>query len=201
MNNLQLRGQLYNRSKTTNKIFYTRFLMIPNNSLPSPLLYCAICVSYTLSAPDSQTGHVHNGQLLHRSLQSLSTASRFTVCSIKGLIKFDFSVSVYIHVRVICVRMGSSRRHRAVFFFAVLRDVAMTRAHNFGACAHHDLRLLEWLFDLLHPFLKFSLGLKDETFLNEFLISLSNNGYQKRKGTNKINLEMFSVLSRAKVWG
>lgn len=143
MNNLQLRGQLYNRPKTTNKIFYTRFLMIPNNSLPSPLLYCAICVSYTLSAPDSQTGHVHNGQLLHRSLQSLSTASRFTVCSIKGLIKFDFSVSVYIHVRVICMRMGSSRRHRAVFFFAVLRDVAMTRAHNFGACAHHDLRLLE----------------------------------------------------------
>lgn len=65
MNNLQLRGQLYNRPKTTNKIFYTRFLMIPNNSLPSPLLYCAICVSYTLSAPDSQTGHVHNGQLLH----------------------------------------------------------------------------------------------------------------------------------------
>ena len=123
------------------------------------------------------------------------------MCSIKGLIKFDFSVSVYIHVRVICVRMGSSRRHRAVFFFAVLRDVAMTRAHNFGACAHHDLRLLEWLFDLLHPFLKFSLGLKDETFQNEFLISLSNNGYQEGKGTNKIDLEMFSVLSRAKVWG
>lgn len=59
-----------------------------------------------------------------------------------------------------CVRMGASWRDGTVFFFAVLRDVAMTGAHDFRARAHHDLRLLEWLFDLFHPLLEFSLGLQ-----------------------------------------
>lgn len=58
--------------------------------------------------------------------------------------------------------MGASWRDGTVFFFAVLRDVAMTGAHDFRARAHHDLRLLEWLFDLFHPLLEFSLGLCSE---------------------------------------
>ena len=41
------------------------------------------------------------------------------------------------------MRMGASWRDGTVFFFAVLRDVAMTGAHDFRARAHHDLRLLE----------------------------------------------------------
>ena len=44
MNNLQLRGQLYNRSKTTNKIFYTRFLMIQTILFPVP--YCTAQSAY-----------------------------------------------------------------------------------------------------------------------------------------------------------
>jgi len=39
--------------------------------------------------------------------------------------------------------MGASWRDGTVFFFAVLRDVTMTGAHDFRARAHHDLRLLE----------------------------------------------------------
>ena len=53
-----------------------------------------------------------------------------------------------------------SWRHRAVFLFAVLRDVTVAGTHDFRARAHHDLRLLKWLFDLFHPFLEFCLGLE-----------------------------------------
>lgn len=47
----------------------------------------------------------------------------------------------------------------AVFLLAVLRDVTMAGTHDFRACAHHDLCLLEWLFDFFHPFLEFCLSL------------------------------------------
>lgn len=53
-----------------------------------------------------------------------------------------------------------SWRHRAVFLFAVLRDVTVAGTHDFRARAHHDLRLLKRLFDLFHPFLEFCLGLE-----------------------------------------
>jgi len=36
-----------------------------------------------------------------------------------------------------------SWRHRAVFLFAVLRDVTVAGTHDFRARAHHDLRLLK----------------------------------------------------------
>ena len=64
---------------------------------------------------------------------------------------------------------AGSRWHGTVFFFAVLRDVAVTGAHDFRARAHHDLRLLEWLFDFFHPFLEFSLGLKMRRKRNKIL--------------------------------
>ena len=100
-------------------------------------LLCQSCIAYFLR-------HVLRYRTSSRTAYSSSTSLFLRVCTWRDM----------------CVRMRDSWRDGSVFFFAVLRDVAMTGTHDFRARAHHDLRLLEWLFYLLHPLLEFSLGLK-----------------------------------------
>lgn len=100
MNNLQLRGQLCNRPKTTDKIFYTRLFMIQNNSLPdrystAQSSYHTYFVSWVVDRPCNT---MDNCCTDHYKPYLLRHVLPYCTSRIKGLIKVDFFVFVCMYM-------------------------------------------------------------------------------------------------------